>query len=289
MNNRSDSKSFKGPLLVLLSSVSFSTSGLLMKYIPWFGLTINGARNTIAFLTLLPFFVLSGHKIVRSRSVFQGAFALAVTSSLFAAANKMTTAGNVIILQFTAPVFVMLFMLLLYHKKPVRRDIVTAVFVFGGVICFFVDGLSAGHLAGDLLALLSGVTYAFVFMMNASRDGDPLSSVFFGTILSAVIGMPFFFRENLTAATPRVWICLLLIGVVQQGLSYMLLAKGLETTPAVPASLISSLEPILNPILVAVFYGELLSPLALAGAAVVFAAILIYNVLNLRHEAGDSV
>ena len=167
----------KGTLFVFLSAVFFSIGGLFMKLIPWNGLAINSARNVFSVLVLAAFFRIRRHKLVINRTVLIGALAIVGTNILYSLANKLTTAGNTIILQFTAPIWVMVFSSLLLKKKPGRLDLIAAAFVFAGVICFFIDSLSSGHLAGDLLALLSGIFYAGVFMMNAREDSDSLSSV----------------------------------------------------------------------------------------------------------------
>ena len=80
---------------------------------------------------------------------------------------------------------------------------------------------------------------------------------------------------------------ILFLGILQLGLSYVFLTKGLETTPPITASLISGIEPVLNPLLVAIFYGEMLTPLSLIGAAVVFLSVLTYNLLNIRRQAAE--
>jgi drug/metabolite transporter (DMT)-like permease len=56
------------------------------------------------------------------------------------------------------------------------------------------------------------------------------------------------------------------------------MAKGLEEVPAVTASLTTAIEPILNPLLVAVFYREAVTPLSLVGAVIVVSAVVGYNV-----------
>ena len=56
------------------------------------------------------------------------------------------------------------------------------------------------------------------------------------------------------------------------------MAKGLDEVPAVTASLTTAIEPILNPLLVAVFYHEAITPLSFAGAVIVIAAVVGYNV-----------
>ncbi len=209
------------------------------------------------------------------------------TNILYSLANKLTTAGNTIILQFTAPIWVMVFSSLLLKKKPGRLDLVAAAFVFAGVICFFVDSLSSGHLTGDLLALLSGIFYAGVFMMNAREDSDSLSSVLVGMVLNVLTGLPFLIREQPFSAGMDVWGPVLILGFFQLGLAYVFLTEGLVITPPVTASLISGIEPVLNPLLVAVFYGEMLTPLSLVGAAIVFLSVIGYNLLRLKQaEAG---
>jgi drug/metabolite transporter (DMT)-like permease len=60
------------------------------------------------------------------------------------------------------------------------------------------------------------------------------------------------------------------------------MSRGLEHTPAVTASLTAAIEPILNPVLVAIFYGEMISSLSLVGAVIVVVGVIAYNLLKLR-------
>ena len=287
MKQNKRSSALRGTVFVLLSALCFSTGGLFMKLIPWNALAINSARNIFSVLLLAVFFRLSHHKLVINRTVLIGALAITGTNILYCLANKLTTAGNTIILQFTAPIWVMVFSSLLIKKKPGRLDIGAAVFVFAGVICFFVDSLSSGHLLGDVLALVSGVCYAGVFMLNAKPDSDSLSSVLLGMVLNFLTGLPFLIAQKPLSAEPKELALVAALGIFQLGLSYIFLTKGLEITPPIRASLISGIEPVLNPVLVAVFYGEMLTPLSLLGAAIVFISILVYNLLNLRRQAAE--
>ena len=91
-------------------------------------------------------------------------------------------------------------------------------------------------------------------------------------------GLPFLLTQDKSSTPPSAWIALLCLAVFQLGLAYIFFTAGLETTPPVAASLITGIEAILNPVLVAIFYHETLSPLSLAGAAIVFLSVMIYNV-----------
>jgi drug/metabolite transporter (DMT)-like permease len=219
-----------------------------------------------------------------NRWIFLGALSVFGCNVLFSLANKLTTAANAIVLQFTVPIFVMLFSLVFFHRRPTWLDAAACAVVCGGIVFFFLDSLSMGGGLGNVLALLSGVAYAGVFLMRETPDGDAISSVFWGDMLSAVTGLPFLLRETDFSAVPVV--SLVVLGVFQVGMAYILLTIGLRTTPPVTASLVSGIEPVLNPILVAAFYGEKMGKLALVGAAIVIFGVVAYNILklNLDHQ-----
>ena len=272
----------RGVLCVFLSAVLYSIGGLCIKLIPWNGMSINGARNLISVVVIGLYLMLTHHKLRFNRFIGIGALCVCGTNTLFCLANKMTTAANTIVLQFTAPIFVLVLSILFWNKKPRRLDLITCVLVLAGVLCFFVDSLEMGGMLGNILALLSGLTYAGVFLLNDMPDSDPICSVFWGDILSVFIGLPFLVQE--TVFTPTVVTSMLILGVFQVALAYILMCIGLKTTPAVTASLISGIEPVLNPILVAVFYGEQIGSMALVGAVIVIASVLTYNVLLAKQK-----
>ena len=268
----------KGPLLVFLAAVFYSIGGLCIKVIPWGGMAINGGRTAIALVVLGGYLLAIRHRPRLNRWVMLGALCVCSTNILFSVANKMTTAANAIVLQFTAPIFVMLLSAFFFRRRPARLDLAACAVVLGGIVLCFADSLSGGGLAGDVLALLSGLTYAGVFLMNDMPDSDAISSVFWGDVISTVAGLPFVALETDFSLVPMV--SLLVLGVFQVAVAYILLTVGLKTTPAVTASLVSGIEPVLNPILVAVFYQEHMGALSLAGAAVVILGVVGYNVLR---------
>lgn len=270
----------RGTLCVFLAAVLYSIGGLFIKLIPWGGMAINGGRTAVALVVIGLYLKLTGHRPKMNLWVLVGALAVCGTNILFSIANKLTTAANAIVLQFTAPIFVILFSILLFGKRPQKLDLLACGLVLGGVLLFFVDSLSAGGMLGNILALLSGVSYAGVFMMNDMPDSDAISSVFWGDVISAVVGLPFLGYE--AEFTPNVLAPLLVLGIFQVGAAYILLTEGLKTTPPVTASLVSGIEPVLNPILVAVFYHEMIGPIALVGAMVVVGSVVLYNVVLAR-------
>lgn len=272
----------RGTLYVFVAALLYSIGGLCIKVIPWNGMSINGGRTAIALVVIGAYLIWCRHPLKFNRWVAVGALSVFGCNALFSMANKMTTAANAIVLQFTAPIFVLLFSILLFQKKPTRLDLITCLLVFGGILFFFLDSLEKGNNIGNMIALLSGIAYAGVFLMNELPGGDAISSVFWGDVLSAMTGLPFLLQETEFSATGIG--SLIVLGVFQVGVAYILLTEGLKTTPAVTASLVSGIEPVLNPVLVAVFYREFIGAMSFAGAVVVVGSVIGYNVLLARQK-----
>lgn len=265
----------KGIIYTALSAVCFATGGLLIKLNTWSSFTINGMRSIVAFFIFLLYMKLTKHGFRFNSKVLLGVIANSMMGLTFVMANKMTTAANAIVLQFTLPIYIMLLMWIFQKKKPDRVSFMSGVISLVGIMFFFFDSLSAGGMIGNILALISGFFYAVVFLIKQIPEADFESSALISFALNFVIGIPFYMQEtnwgmtNLTTG--------LLQGIVQIGLAYIFLNMALDKVPPVGASLISMIEPILNPTLVAIFYGEKMGRMSLIGAVIVLASALFYN------------
>ena len=277
------SKEKRGTLLVFISAVLFSLGGLCMKMIPWSAVAINGARCLLSVIINYAFLRITGRRLRVNRWILLGAAFVFLTNVLFAVANKLTTAANAIVLQFTAPIFTVLLAWLFLRARPKKADIIACAVVLLGIVCFFLDSLSAGGMLGNAIALFTGMTYAGVFMLNSLPDADPISSVIIGHFAGAVFGLPFLLQETDFSFQPLAYV--IVLGVFQMGLAYVCFTTGLRHTPPVTASLISGIEPVLNPTWVALFYGEMLTAFSIAGGIIVIGAIVIYSVYKDRHIA----
>ena len=168
-------ESRKGTFFVFLAAVFYSIGGLCIKVIPWSGMAINGGRTAIALVVIGGYLIWTKHPPRLNGWIFLGSLCVFGTNILFSVANKLTTAANVIVLQFTAPIIVILVSALVLHRKPTGLDLAACLVVFGGVAFFFADSLSMGGGLGNGLALLSGLTYAGVFILNELPDSDSTS------------------------------------------------------------------------------------------------------------------
>jgi drug/metabolite transporter (DMT)-like permease len=216
-----------------------------------------------------------------------GAIAYAVTVILFVLANKLTTAANAILLQYTSPIYVALFGAWFLGERATWLDWTTIFVVIVGMALFFLDDLAIGGFWGNVCAISSGVTFAcFVLFMRKQKTDSPLESVFLGNILTALIGFPFMFEAMPSASS---WVGLMLSGVLQLGLSHVLYSAAIKHVTALEAILISVIEPILNPLWVLLIMGEAPGPWAFLGGFIVLVSVTIrYVVTALENQSSCS-
>ena len=137
-------------------------------------------------------------------------------------------------------------------------------------------------MVGNCLAVLAGVCYGWIFMLNKIPGGDPLSSTLLGHGLAAIVGLPSLVQE--TQFDQQTLVAAVLLGVFQLGIAYVFLTVGVKYAPPVSASLVTGIEPILNPILVALVVGETITGLSLVVGVIVFVSIMVYNIVGAQMD-----
>jgi drug/metabolite transporter (DMT)-like permease len=270
--------------LLALCGLFWSTGGVLIKLVDWHPIAIWSVRSLIAAAMLCAVRRPSLRAI--SGAEWAAAAALAATTALFIVANKLTTAANAILIQYSAPVWIALLGTWFLGERATRLDWLTIVLVLGGIVLFFLDQLTFDHVAGNLVALGAGIAFAFHAMTLrkvATRDVDPMRPLILGNLVAAAIGAPFVFLHAPPDATG--WLGLAALGLVQQGAAYLCYAWAIRRATALEAMLIPILEPILNPVWVAIAIGEQPGRWALVGGSIVVGAVTLRAVLGAQRRA----
>ena len=265
----------KGNLYILLTALLWSTGGILIKFIPGNAIAINGARSLVALIFFC--FYRKGFKLKINKYVVLAGICLMMTNTLYCMANKLTTAGNAIVLQYLAPIFVLIWDSLYKKKMPSTKQIVFVLMAFCGMVLFFFDQLDGGKLLGNILAICAGLAFSGVFFVNSLPESSSEDASMLGFILSFIVGIPFLNQLNYTSMTSN--IALIVLGVFQVGLAYVTFAKGSKLTSPVNASLIGLIEAILNPVWVFLFYGEKVGKFALFGAGIILLSVIL-NIIS---------
>lgn len=282
------SECVRASLLLAATALIWSSGGLAIKLADLHPMAITGARSALSALTLALIFrgrlSLGLAALTPARACAAVSYALLLITNV--AATKLTTAANAILLAYTAPVYVALLAPRLLGEKTRPADWLFIGAVLAGMVLFFVDRLSPQGLLGNLVAVGSGLCYAvFTLSMRAQKDASPVESVLLGHALTALVGLPFLAYGLPDAAG---WLGLLYLGVLQQGVSLALYVWCIKRLGALEAILIMTLEPILNPVWVALGVGELPGLWACAGGLVVVCAVTLRGVLHARAKAPEN-
>jgi len=270
--------------LLLAAALCWSLGGVLLKSVDWPPLAVAGGRAVVAAVFLL---AVRGRTLRFTGSALQlgTAVAYAACTVLFAAANKLTTAANAILLQYTAPVWVALFGAWFLGERTTRADWLTIAAVFGGMAIFLYDGLRLHDLAGILVSLASGACFsAMILLLRKQKDGSPIESVILGNVLGFLVGLPSMCSAGALPSAHGL-AALLVLGVVQLGLAYLFYVRAIRHVTALEGVLIPVIEPILNPIWVMLVLGERPSALALTGGAIVIGAVTLRAAAAVRRPA----
>jgi drug/metabolite transporter (DMT)-like permease len=263
-------------LFLLLASLLWSTGGLLIKSAQWNALGIAGARSLIAAATV--YGLMPRPRFTFSAVQLGGAVAYAATVAFFVVANKLTTAANAIFLQYTAPIYIALFGAWFLGERATRLDWGLIVVAQIGIALFFCEHLSSHGFWGNLCALASGLGYAsLVLLLRKQKDSSPIESVLLGNLLTVLVCLPFAWGSYPSGQTLP-W--LLIMGVFQLGIPYVLYARAIQHVKALEANLISLIEPVLNPLWVMLVLGEKPTAWALAGGLLVLGAATLRGVLT---------
>lgn len=266
----SDAEAVRGRLLILAAALLWSLAGVFIKFLDVPPLTIVFYRSAFACLVFTPFVRRGEWRINGTVWVSVSTYTLAISAFVFA--NKLTTAANAIVLQYTAPIFVFLFSRVVLRQAISILNGLALVAGLMGVAVISFGSAGEPDMAGVLMALLSGLVFA-AYMINLPRT-HAVSPVFLTWINNAgcVLLLSIAVRSQL-ALTPRQLALLAVMGAIQLGLPYFFFSKGLQRVSLQEASLIALIEPVLNPIWVAAMVGEAPSVTTLTGGGLILGGL----------------
>lgn len=263
-------------LTLLIVAVLFSSGGTVAKATALGGWQVAGLRSLVAAITLL-LFMRGGRRRWSRRSVLVGV-AYAGSMVGFIVSSKMTTAANAVFLAGTAPLYIALLAPWLL-REPLRRAelVYMAIMALGMALCLTDSEpryvTAPAPMAGNLVALATGVFWAGTLLglrWLGRNDGDPkeaATAVVSGNVIAFLVCLPMMFP--LPAVQPFDVGIVIFLGSIQIGLAYILMTLALRTVPALEASLLLLVEPVLASLLTWAVHGEVPGSWAMVGGALI--------------------
>lgn len=257
-------------LALLLAAVLWSLAGIFIKFLSLPPLTIVFYRSLFASL-FFTFFIRKSTAVPKV-ALLVSTIAYTAAISAFVSANKITTAANAIALQYTAPMFVFVMVHFLFGEKITGASWSSLVLGMLGIAVICAGSAGQPDAAGVMMALLSGLLFSiYMVSLRFLKKFNPGTLTFLNNLVCCLILLPVIGSE-LALSLKEGWI-VAVMGVVQLGIPYWLFSKGLEQISVQEASLIVLIEPVLNPIWVALVVGEFPSGATLIGGACIVGSL----------------
>lgn len=282
------------------SLIAFFTIAALSKKLPRFVIRSKVSEKEITEVKTKP-------PVDKKRTLYLwiSAVTYALTMIIFCIANKLTYAANAVLLQYTFPIWVISFGPFLLREKNTKVDYITIGGVVIGMLLFFADtifGASSGEFAqtevlGNILGFVSGITFGLTTLFQRKQqiaaveagveDSDANSSndaFMIAQIITAVFGISAGFAAGNGMPDVKSLIFLVLLGTVQMGLPNYMYAVGIKTVRALSASLITMIEPLMNPVWVLIFVHEVPELLCIIGGLIIIGCVVLREVLGRKHS-----
>ena len=277
----------KGTYSIVLAALLWSTGGVFIKEISLDAWSISLWRSLFGCFTIWLIYTFNRKRIEQGKrepwftpQLWLTAFFFALLLVLFVVATKLTTSANAIFLQYTAPIYVLFAEPILSKTKLKPRDLIMVFISTCAMGLFFLGKLDMQSLWGNLAALASGIAFAtFALLLKHERASEALRwrSVIVGHAM-IVVTMVVLVFAGITNPMPNYasdFTMLLFLGVVQIGIAYTFFTFGIGHVRAIDATLISMIEPVLNPIWVFFGVGERPTNWAILGGAIILAVVAV--------------
>jgi DME family drug/metabolite transporter len=262
-------------------------------------LILSQSRTTFSFIVLMVALVLlRGWKRLRlpvsdfRRMFVLGIFGVAASNYLYYLAIQKTNVATAIILQYTAPILVLLYTVARGLQKPtVQRISAVGLAVTGIALVIGIFGSSGFRLdaVGVIAALGAAFSFAFYnvgghsILARYDRWTVLLYVIFSASLFWIVVNPPW----KIAAAHYSVdqWLFLLVFSLISVLAPFSLYFAGLQHLEPTRAIVVSCLEPVFSIVIAAVALGEVMRPLQTFGIVLVLVAIVVVQLPDRRlHE-----
>ena len=276
-------------LLMTIGSVAISFNGLVLRNIEtaddWTIIFYRALSFSITIFIYL-FFI---HKKRIFKKIIQigisgliGGFVLGISNVCFILSMTTTSVANTVFTISLIPFITALFSLLILKEKLAQITVYTMIAAFFGVLMMFYGALKIGELWGNMLALITAISFSiYTIIIRSNKNIDMLPCL----LISGIMAMGLTSFQNvgsLQISTHDFFLCFLLGGVLS-GFVNCCFVFATRHLIAAEATLFFFIEIALSPFWVWLFLNEIISPNTLTGGIIILISILI-RALYLRHN-----
>lgn len=282
-----------GVVLLVVTATLWSISGVMVKVVQIDPIAFAFWRSLwagAAMLAVLPVVGLPRDRMPEPRWMAFSVVIYAAVVSLLVTAMTRGTAASGILLQYTAPVFCALFAWVLQRRAIGGRTAAALVIALAGVLVMIAGAPKGSDVIGPVCGVLSGAAFGGLILVLEKLDRigrgrvSPVAIVLFNNLGTAALLLPLCLLRGTLVYQPWQLGLVALTGLVQLAIPYLLFQLALRRVNPVDASLLTLLEPMLNPVWVWLMVGERPDAFTYAGGAAILLAMVL-EATKRREEA----
>ncbi|WP_421725929.1 DMT family transporter [Bauldia sp.] len=286
-----DASTYRPLLLGLVAAFFWGTHSTIVRFLSAdiAGITSATIRLYIAALTLFIVLRIVGHRPtldLKTKGLIPVVLALAANFAFFHIGLQYASATSAILLENTAPVFVLLILALGFRESPTFFEVVaTLIVVVGAYLTVLSDfDLGSDFIVGDAIEVFAGLTWA-AFLVAASKstsdDQSPLDRVNFMLVAfvgAAVLMTPFAAFALPSELTGLDILLLVLLGIFPTAIAYVLWYEAAAQVSTVLASLLFALTVIFTFANAAIFLDEPITGGMIVGGILIVGGVMLAKI-----------
>lgn len=282
--------SLSGSWLIFIGAALWSTSGGVTKSFEMDAVMQACVRSLMAGVLLLP--CLKPKQMVIDKWAVGYVVSFIAVIILILSSIRLTTAANALALQFTAPLWIFLWGLLVHRKRPSRLRIIIMAIMLLGIVVMLCEPNTGSNLLGNILGVCAGAAFAGVSVcLKQVRLGGNLSTIAFANICAGpIILLGLLLLPGYTMHVPsNAWLYIAYLAVFQLVGGYVFYMLGLRKVTPQKATILSIWEFILTPVWALLLVGELPTEYGAIGWVILLAAIMLENRMLPAEEEANTL
>lgn len=220
--------------------------------------------------------------------IILGGIGNALTTLLLFISFSLIDVGIATTIHFIYPVFVTLGCVIFFKEKLGLKKVLSLFIATCGIACFFfgVDtsqGINGGMFFGLVLAVVSGITYAFyiIYLDKSGLKNQPVFKISFYVALISSITMGIYGtlvgELTLTTLTPKAWGISTAFSLLCTVVALSLLQIGIKHVGASTAAILTTFEPITSIVCGVILLGESVTTIKIVACTLIMVGVVMLS------------
>jgi drug/metabolite transporter (DMT)-like permease len=292
----------KGYLLAAAAAVLWGLSGVVTKYLLRRQMRPDELlvfRTLLAAAILMAWLGFKSPQLLKVRRadllslILLGVVGLAFNQGFYYLSLTMVSVGCSLLLQYLAPVHLMVYGVLSKTERMTGGKMVAAFTAISGCALMVLGqegGIARVSMAGVMCAIGSGVCFAFytAYGKQVLKSYDPRTMITYTFLTSAVVWLTVRppWKIDWAAIDLSMWVFFIYLAGVATILPFALYSASLRHLEASRTSLTSMLEPVVAASVAWLWLGEKMELMQIAGGAAVVGGVLLLQIESMMRQRG---